>query len=105
MCNRLKIDAIAIMIMITFSLKSNNNFYKINFIKNSRNTRAVFMENQLKTDFGKFSFTTIATKIINKFLATHLDLGSSTTFKNFLRLDLNLFNLYEGSKGIWTWSQ
>ena len=84
--------------------KSNNIFYKNNFIRNSRNTRAVFMENQFKTDFGKFSFTTIATKILNKFLTTHLDLGSSTTFKNFLRLDLNLFNLYEGSKGIWTWS-
>lgn len=67
-------------------------------------TFLIFMENQFKTDFGKFSFTTIATKILNKFLSTHLDLGSSTTFKNFLRLDLNLFNLYEGSKGIWTWS-
>ena len=66
------------------------------------NTRAVFMENQFKTDFGKFSFITIATKILNRFLMTHLDLGSSTTFKNFLRLDINLFNLYEGSKGIWT---
>ena len=84
--------------------KNKNILYKNNFIKNPRSTRAMFMENQFKTDFGKFSFTTIATKILNKFLATHLDLGSSTTFKKFLRLDLNLFNLYEGSKGIWTWS-
>ena len=50
-------------------------------------------ENQFKTDFGKFSFTTIATQILNRFLTTHLDLGSSTTFKDFLRLDINLFNL------------
>ena len=45
--------------------------------------------------FNDFN-TTIATKILNKFLTTHLYLGSSTTFKNVLRLDINLFNLYEG---------
>ena len=52
------------------------------------------MENQFKTDFGKFSFTTIATKILNRFLMTHLDLGLSTTFKNFLRLDLSTYLIY-----------
>ena len=48
-------------------------FYKNNFIKNSRNIRAVFMESQFKTDFGKFSFTTIATKMLNKFLTIYLE--------------------------------
>ena len=49
-------------------------------------------------------YNNVISEFLQKFLTTYLDLGSSKTFNNFLRLDFNLFNLDEGSKGIWTWS-
>ena len=88
-----------------FNLCINNNIFFINnFNKNTRSTRSLpFKEIPFKTDHGKYSFTTIATRVLNKCLAKHLlEFDSIAKFKTYLKSNYNLINDYDKSKGIWT---
>ena len=88
-----------------FNLCINNNIFFINnFNKNTRSTRSLpFKEIPFKTDHGKYSFTTIATRVLNKCLAKHLlEFDSIAKFKTYLKSNYNLINDYDRSKGIWT---
>ena len=87
--------------------KNSNPFFINNFVKNISNTRRHFVENPFNTKYGQYSFITISTKVLNKFISEHVNLGNITAFKNYLRRDFNLIrfffclhDLIEYSKGI-----
>ena len=82
--------------------KNNNIFFLNNFKTNSISTRNKYLGNSFKTNYGKYSFTTISTKILNEFLAVHIELGSQNFFKNYLRMNTNLFDLFNSSIRFWT---
>ena len=74
-------------------------FFLNNFKTNLISTRNKYLENRFKTNYGKYSFTIIK---INKFLAVHIELGSQNVFKNYLRMNTDLFDLFNSSIRFWT---
>jgi hypothetical protein len=85
-----------------FSLFKNNNCKQIlkMFIKSrSASTRIQFILPKTNSNFVKFSFITISTKILNLFLFNQLS-NSTNTFKTFLKN--NLIKYYNSSESFWT---
>ena len=88
-----------------FNLFKNNNIFTTkdnNYTKNQYKTRNIYREKSFKTNYGKYSFLTISTKLLNSCIAKHLESDNLFSFKKSLRDRYNLMNLFNSSVRFWT---
>ena len=89
----------------SFNLFENNNIFTTkndNYTKNPYQTRKNYRENLFKTNYGKYSFLTISTKLLNSFIAKQLESGNLFSFKKSIRDRFNLMDLFNSSVSFWT---
>ena len=57
---------------------------------------------RFKTIYGKYSFLTISTELLNSFIAKHLEKENLFSFKRYLRDGCKLVDLFNDSVRFWT---
>ena len=84
------------------TLKNNNTILSNSILKNvsTTKTRGKFTEQHFSKTFKQFSFSSISIKLLNLFIADHLEVSSLFILKK--KLFSNIFILYSNSKKFWT---
>ena len=62
----------------------------------------IYSEKRFKTNYGKYSVLTISTKLLNSFIAKHLEKENLFSFKRYLRDGCKIVDLFNDSVRFWT---